>query len=62
MAGKTKNTNDDRKAKGRFMDQPGQWVNKTPKSVMKRRSKGLAELAKELNGGKTKTTGKRGKK
>lgn len=40
---------DDRMAKGRFMDQPGQFINKTPKSVMKKRSKGLASLAKELN-------------
>ena len=45
---KSKNANDERKAKGRFMDQPGQWVNKTPKSVMKKRSQAMAALEKSM--------------
>ena len=44
----TKNTSDNRKAKGRFMDQPGQWVNKTPKSTMKRRAKAFTALEKSM--------------
>ena len=56
---KSKNADDERKARGRFVDQPGQWVNKTPKSVMKRRSKGLAALAKEMQKSGGKKNGKR---
>ena len=52
MATKTRkprsSAEDDRMARGRFVDQPGQWVNKTSKSVMKRRSKGLESLAKQM--------------
>lgn len=59
-AKKTKNTNDARKAKGRFMDQPGQWADKTPASVKKKRSKALSALAKEMNVG-GKSNGKRRK-
>ena len=51
---KSKNADDERKARGRFMDQPGQWINKTPKSVMKKRSAGLAALAKEIEASKKK--------
>lgn len=43
-----KNTNDDRKARGRFMDQPGQWVDKTPRNVKRRRTKELSALAKSM--------------
>lgn len=45
---------DNRMARGRFVDQPGQWVNKTPKSVMKRRSKGLESLSKQIESRKKK--------
>lgn len=51
MATKKKKYNsaaDERKARGRFMDQPGQWTDKTPASVKKRRSKALAELSKSI--------------
>lgn len=59
MATKTnKNKNDDRKARGRFMDQPGQWVDKTPSSVKKRRTKALAALEKSMKSG-GKSNGKR---
>ena len=44
----SKNAGDARKAKGRFVDQPGQWKNKTPKSVMKKRDKALAALEKSM--------------
>lgn len=52
MATKSKNSADARKAKGRFMDQPGQWVDKTPASVKKRRAKALAALEKSMKKGK----------
>ena len=52
MATKSKNASDARKAKGRFMDQPGQWVDKTPASVKKRRSKALAELSRSMQAAK----------
>ena len=49
MAAKSsKNTADARKSKGRFMDQPGQWVDKTPVSVKKRRDKALSVLEKSM--------------
>ena len=47
-----KNKNDDRKAKGRFMDQPGQWIDKTPASVKKKRTKALSALEKSMKGKK----------
>jgi len=53
-----KNKSDDRKARGRFVDQPGQWVNKTSKSTMKKRDKAFAALEKSLKSG-GKTNGKR---
>lgn len=49
---KSKNANDDRKARGRFMDQPGQWVDKTPVNVKKRRNKALAELSRSMQAAK----------
>lgn len=45
---KNKNKNDERKAKGRYMDQPGQWVDKTPASVKKKRAKAFSALAKSM--------------
>ena len=45
---------DERKARGRFMDQPGQWVNKTPKSVKKRRDAEFKKLEKMMKTSKKK--------
>ena len=36
--------NDDAKARQRFVDQPGQWVDTTPASVKKRQEKAWKEL------------------
>ena len=49
---KTKNTNDERKARGRFMDQPGQWHDVTPKSVKKRNQKEWDKLARSMQAAK----------
>ena len=49
-----KNKNDERKARGRFMDQPGQWRDVTPKSVKKRSDKALAALRKSMEKSKKK--------
>lgn len=43
-----KNKNDARKAKGRFMDQPGQWVDKTSASTKKKRASAFSALAKSM--------------
>lgn len=45
---------DERKARGRFMDQPGQWIDKTPASVKKRRAKALSDLAESMKKSKKK--------
>lgn len=45
---KTKNADDDRKAIGRFMDQPGQWQDATPASVKKRQAKEWKKLEEML--------------
>lgn len=45
---KSKNTDDDRKSRGRFMDQPGQWRDITPDSVKKRREKEFKKLEEML--------------
>lgn len=49
---KSKNANDDRRARGRFVDQPGQWQDATPKSVKKRRNKMMAELSRSMQAAK----------
>ena len=49
---KNKNTGDDRRSRGRFMDQPGQWKDATPASVKRRRSKALAELSRSMQAAK----------
>lgn len=49
---KSKNTGDERKAQGRFMDQPGQWKDATPAGVKKRRTKALAELSRSMQAAK----------
>lgn len=43
---------DERKASGRFFDQPGQWIDKTPANVKKKRAKGVAAIAKSMKGKK----------
>ena len=40
--------NDERKAKGRYMDQPGQWVDKTSAAAKRKRSKAFAALEKSM--------------
>ncbi len=45
---RSKNTGDERRAAGRFMDQPGQWRDTTPKSVKKRNAAGWKKLEKSL--------------
>lgn len=45
---KYNSASEERKARGRFMDQPGQWVDKTPASVKKKRDKTLAKLAESM--------------
>ena len=39
---------DERKARARFIDQPGQWVDKTPPSVKKKQDKAWNELRASL--------------
>lgn len=51
---KSKNIGDERRARGRFMDQPGQWRDATPKSVKKKRDKALDALAKSMKASKKK--------
>lgn len=47
--GKIRSESEDvRRGRSRFMDQPGQWVDISSPAVKKRRSKGLAELRKEM--------------
>ena len=54
-------SNDDtKKARERFVDQPGQWRNTTPASVRKKQEKGWAELERLLGrGGNKKPDGKK---
>ena len=52
MSTKSKNAADERKARGRFVDQPGQWVDKTPKSVKKRQASAWKKLEKSMKAGK----------
>ena len=55
MAKKVRNEKDDeRKARGRFVDQKGQWIDTTPASVKKRQDKAWAELHESLKAKKTK--------
>lgn len=44
MATKKAPKNDEKKARARYVDQPGQWVDKTPASVKKKQSKEWAKL------------------
>ena len=43
---KTSNKNDERKARARYVDQPGQYVDITPKSVKKRQAAAWKALEK----------------
>ena len=49
---KQRDAAEERKARGRFMDQPGQWKDATPASVKKRRNKALAELSMSMQAAK----------
>ncbi|MBQ7372880.1 MAG: hypothetical protein IJW67_13560 [Blautia sp.] len=51
--------NDTRKAQQRYMDQPGQWVDTTPKAVKERRDKELKALGESLKKQGTKGTKKK---
>lgn len=46
---KAQDERDTRKALQRYVDQPGQWVNTTPKALMARQEKGLKALAESMN-------------
>ena len=48
MATEKKKAEDARKAKERFVDQPGQWIDKTPASVKRKRANALKKLAKSM--------------
>ena len=45
---------DARKGQARFIDQPGQWVNRTPASIKKKQSKEWKKLEAMLKKGKKK--------
>lgn len=45
---------DERKARGRFMDQPGQWVNRTSAKTKKKQAAEWKKLDKMLKAGKKK--------
>lgn len=45
---------DERKARSRYVDQPGQWVSTNTPAFKKKRSEGLAKLAAEMKKGKKK--------
>ena len=49
---KSKYAEDARKARGRFVDQPGQWSDKTPKSVKKKQAAAWKKLEKSMKTGK----------
>ena len=40
----TKNKNDEKKARKRYVDQPGQWVDITPAKTKKKQTKEWAKL------------------
>lgn len=58
MATKTKRTrgasDDARKARVRYLDQPGQWQDRTPASVKKKQQKEWQKLAESMKKGKKK--------
>ena len=52
---KTVNTKEDaRKGRSRYVDQPGQWTDRTPASVKKKQQKEWAKLEESLKKGKGK--------
>lgn len=51
---KTTATADARKGQARFIDQPGQWANKTPAATKKKQQKEWAKLEESLKKGKGK--------
>lgn len=44
MATKKTNKNDEKKARARYVDQPGQWVDTTPASLKKKQAKEFKKL------------------
>ena len=49
MAKANSSSEDTRKGRGRFVDQPGQWIDTTPKSVKAKQAKAWERLAKMLD-------------
>ena len=45
---KEADTRDARKAQQRYVDQPGQWIDTTPKALKARQDKGLKALAESM--------------
>lgn len=45
---------DERKGRSRYVDQPGQWVNRTPASVKKKQAKEWKKLEAMMKKGKKK--------
>ena len=45
---KEKDERDTRKGLQRYMDQPGQWIDTTPKALKARQDKALKELAASM--------------
>ena len=61
---KVRDAQDTRKGQQRYIDQPGQWTNTTPKAVQARQDRQLKALAESLNKkapAKKKTTAKKAK-
>ena len=59
MATKSAPKNDETKARARYVDQKGQWINTTPASVKKKQSEAWKRLEKSMKGNKS--NGKRNK-
>ena len=50
----TKKKDDERKARARYMDQPGQWTDDTPASVKKKQAGAWKQLEASMKKGKKK--------
>ena len=61
QAKKSNKKDDERRARARFIDQKGQWVNTTPASVKKKQDKDMEKLIKMMEGNK-KTVARKKKK
>lgn len=60
---KDKQREDERKARARYIDQPGQWIDTTPENVKKKQEKAWAKLFAMMEQDKKSAQGKKkGKK